>query len=812
MTGLRYAVRSLLRDRGSVALALLALSLGIGATTVIFSVVYSVLVNAFPFRDQSRVVHFYAMAANGQGGGSWWYSAREHLDYKAQNHVFSHFLGGASMEVLYNLGNETYRVRGALIDPQAMPALGVKPALGRGITDADGARGAAPTFMMSDRMWRERFNRDPSVMGMTLKLNGTMRTLIAIAPPRFALHNADVFFPTTITPDLKSDLVGFSAEQPLSVWTYARLKDGVTLEQAADLEVIARNQQRLYPDQYPKGELKVTVVSLADAYTADSIKGMIYILVGAVLMLLLIACSNVANLLLARAMARETELAVRASLGASRGRLMGQLLSESFVLAAASTVIGSLLAYAGLRWVRAAIPVTALPAEFEIAFSTEALLATIGVTVLTTFVCGLVPALRAGRGNLAGRLMATGKGVGQRSAHGKLRTVLVAVQVTLAIVLLIGAGLMMRSLFKLQAIDLGVNTQNVLTGRFAFPVGQPMRPDERNIFVRQVLDKVKVLPGVIAASPAIAVPLQGAGNGQVTVPGSKPQGRVSTAIEFVSDGYFQVVGLSLVRGRLLSNTDVSGARKVAVVNRAFVQTFFDGGDPLGRTLLFGAAPPGAPPDQRPIFDIVGVVGDVRNSGLENAIRPQVYFPYTVPGPSAATILVRTATNPLAMQHSVREQIWAVNSSVALMNVFSMEEIVHRSFMAAPKFGLGLMSTFAAVGLILAAIGVFSVMAYTVSLQTHEIGIRMALGAEPRGVMRMIVLRGLRPIIAGIVLGIGAAYGLTRVMANQIHGIEATDPWTFVGVVAVLAVVALAACVLPARRAMKVDPLVALRVE
>ena len=360
-------------------------------------------------------------------------------------------LGGASLEVLYNLENATYRVRGALIDPQALPALGLKPILGRDMTDADGALGAPPTFLMSDRMWNERFSRDPNVLGMTLKLNGTMRTLIAITPPRFLLHGADVFFPTTITASSTEALLGGSPTDPLDVWTYGRLKPGVTLQQAAaDLEVIARNEARLYPDRYP-APFTITVMSLADAYTATSLKEMVYILAGAVLMLLMIACSNVANLLLARTTAREMELALRASLGASRARLMHRVLAESFVLAATGTAIGSFLAYVGIQWVKTAIPADALPSEMEIRFSGQALLATVGVAMLTTLLCGIAPALRASRGDLHGRLMSTGKGVGLRSGHGRLRTLLVAVQVTLAIVLLVGAGLMMRTLVRAPA-------------------------------------------------------------------------------------------------------------------------------------------------------------------------------------------------------------------------------------------------------------------------------------------------------------------------------------------------------------------------
>jgi putative ABC transport system permease protein len=807
----RDAARSLLRDRGSVALALLALALGIGATTVIFSVVYSVFVNTFPFDDPSRVVHFYIQAPN-QPGRSAWYPAPEFDEYRARNSVFSAVLGGASFEALYNLENATYRVRGALIDPHALPALGVEPVLGRTMTEADGAPGAPPTFLMSDRMWKERFNRDPNVLGTTLKINGTYRTLIAVLPPRFLLHGADVFFPTTITAHSTAALIGGPATQPLFVWTYGVLKPGVTKEQAAaNVEVIARNQARLSPNRYPP-KFTVTVMTLADAYTSVSLQEMVYILTGAVAMLLLIACSNVANLLLARAAARETELALRAGLGASRMRLMSLLLTESFVLAVIGTAIGGLFAYAGLQWVKAAIPADALPAELGIRFSHQALYATIGVTFLVTLLCGFVPAWRAARGNLQARLMSTGKGVGLRAGHAWLRTLLVAVQVTLAIVLLVGAGLMMRTLFALQDIDLGLNPSSVLVGQFGFPQEQTRTPAQRTQFVRQVVDKVRMLPGVAAVSPSVTTPIARSFGSPLSIPGTSPTGAWRTALELVGEDYFRALGIPLVAGRLLAAPDVDGARRFVVVNQRFARTFLGGANPIGRTVTFALLDQMSPPDQRAPFEIVGVVGDTRNAGIEDDVQPQAFAPYTLSALPTAGIVVKTSVDPMSLQHGVMQQVWAVDHDVALMNTMSLEDVLEREAFAAPKFGVGLLSTFAAVGLVLAAIGVFSVMAYTVSLQTRDIGIRIALGAEPRGVTRMLLLRGLRPIAAGVIAGIGASYALSRLMAHQIYGVTTTDPWTFAIVVAVLAVVGVLACLLPARRATKVDPLIALRSE
>lgn len=815
MTGflrdVRDAVRSLRRDRAAVALALLALSLGIGAATVIFSVVYSVLVNTFPFRDPSRVVHFYIQAPN-QPGRSAWYPAPEFVDYRAENSVFSAVLGGASFEALYNLDNATYRVRGALIDPHALPALGVMPVLGRMMTEADGAPGAPPTFLMSDRLWAARFNRDPHVLGMALKVNGTYRTLIAVLPPRFLLHGADVFFPATITADSTAALIGGPPTQPLFVWTYAVLKPGVTAAQAAaNVEVIAHSQARLYPHRYPP-QFTVTVMTLADAYTSSSLEEMVYILVGAVAMLLLIACSNVANLLLARAAARETELALRAGLGASRLRLLSLLLTESVVLAVLGTGVGGLFAYAGMQWVKAAIPIDALPAEVEIRFSHQAFIATIAVTFVVALLCGIVPAWRAARGNLQTRLMTSGKGVGPRAGHAWLRTALVAVQVTLAIVLLVGAGLMLRTVLALQHIDLGLNPAAVLVGQFEFPPDRPRPPAQRTLFVRQVVDRIRALPGVIAVSPSLTVPVERSLSSPLAIPGTSPAGEWRTTLEVIGEDYCRALGIPLVSGRLLEAADVDGARRVAVVNRRFAQTFLGDANPLGRTVTFAVLDGASAPDQRAPFEIVGVVGDARNAGVEEDVQPQAFVPYTIPGVTATTLVVKTAVEPRALERGVTQQVWAVDHDVALMNVMSLEDVIDGDALAGPKFGVGLLGAFAAIGLVLAAIGVFSVMAYTVSLQTRDVGIRIALGAEPRGVVRMLLVRGLRPIVVGIVLGVAASEALSRLMVNQVYGVTTTDPWTFAVVAIVLLVVGAAACLLPARRATQVDPAIALRSE
>jgi putative ABC transport system permease protein len=809
---LRYAARSLRKDRGSVALALLALALGIGATTVIFSVVYSVLIDPFPYTNSSQLVHIYIhdMKQSGPYGRNG-YTVKEFFDFKAQNHTFSDMMAGDSENAVYKIGNTTYRADMGILDPGMFSGLGVKPMIGREIAESDGAPGAPPVFAMSDRLWHERFNRDPKVLGTTLVINGVERTLVAIMPPRFLLLGADIWIPMKITPDLTGAVLGEPPGQPFYVWTVARLKPGVSTKQAAaDMEVIAHNEAKTYPDLYPK-QFKVLVGTIADLYTRG-LRTMIYILLGAVLMLLLIACSNVANLLLARATAREKELAIRATIGASQSRLIRQLLAESFVLAAAGTVIGCGLAYAGLQYVKATIPPDTIPSEVEIKFSIAAMVGTVAVTLITTLLCGLAPALRAARGDLHGRLMSTGKGVSSTSGHGRLRTALVASQVGLAIVLLVGAGLMMRTFFALGHQDLGINTTNMLVVPVAFPTGQYTTVAEKEAFFRQIMPRLAQLPGVSSVSEAMAPPIEESASSEVTVPGTTHSETWNSNLELISEDYFKTVGLPLLRGRLLTAEDIDSKRNVTVINQKLDHDFFGGQDPIGRTIKFNVLDRVADAPHNAYFEIVGMVGDARNNGLEQPTQPEAFLPHTLSTLAGDTILVRTAVQPETIIGNLRQVFSSVDSNVGIGNALSLETILHRDFVAAPEFGLVLLSIFAGIGLILSAIGVFSVMAYTVSLQTHDIGIRMALGAQPDGVLKMVLLNGLRPIFVGVAAGLAASYGLTRLMASQIFGVKPYDPWTFGAVVIVLTIVGLAACVLPARRATQVDPLIALRYE
>jgi len=801
----RYALRGFRRDPGFTLLAVIALALGIGATTVIFSVIENVLIEPFPYRSPERFALVYVHdVTRPESYNNPTYKLPEFLDIQAQNHVFEDMMGNSGLDILYTGREGTLQFDGQWVTPNTFEFLGMQPLLGRMITRADGAPGAAPVFAMSYRLWKKQFNGDPNLLGKTLVLNGRPRTLVAIMPPRFLLGNVDIWVPNNMN---RSD----PDNQRLEFWLLARTKPGVTLQQVtSDFEVIARNLAKTYPDDFPK---KFTVLS--KTLTNDVVgqfRGTLYTLLAAVGMLLLIACSNVANLLLARATAREREIAIRASMGASRGRIVRQLLVESLMLAVGGCLLGCLFAFLGLKGVTAAMPDQTIPAEAVLRLNLWALLFAVGVTGLTTLLCGLAPALHAVRGELQNRLKDTGKGVNAGFRHGKFRSALVVWEVMLSIVLLVGAGLMMRSLFALQHVELGLNPTNILVARTPLPKDQYETAEQKKIFFRQVLQRVTALPGVIAATETSSLPPYGGPESDVTIPGKPHSEPWHVMFQLCSEGYFQTMGRHLLRGRLLTESDVDAARPVAVVNDTLVKTYFAKQDPIGKKFKLNMLDelPQSPKDQ--YFEIIGVVADAKNRGLQRGIEPEAYIPYSVTGAMERGILVRTGVDPMSMLMQVRREIWSVDRNVALTLTGTLEGYLQQFSYAGPEFGLILLSIFATVGLVLVAIGVFSVMAYSVSLQTHEIGIRMALGAPTGNVLKMVLSKGLRLIGLGILFGMLASIALTRLVASQLWGVSPRDPLTFIGVMLVLAIVGTMACLVPARRATRVDPLIALRYE
>jgi predicted permease len=606
----------------------------------------------------------------------------------------------------------------------------------------------------------------------------------------------------------------FHIEDASVIWVLARLKKGVSVQAAAaDLDAIVHRLAQTSPgDLYPR-QFTIVARTLLDFVVGD-FKKTLYALLAAVFMLLLIACINVGNLLLARATVREREIAVRASLGASRGRLIRQLLVESFVLASAACVVGCLFAYFGLKGLMAIVPRGPIPEETVIGLNPVVLLFALAIAALATVICGLAPALHAVRGNLQLSMTGSGKGTaGGGFRHSKLRSGLVIAEVALSIVLLTGAGLLMRSFFTLTHADLGFAPAHVLYAEVAPAADDPYEATAaKKAFFEQVVRRVKTLPGVITATESLALPPLGGAGSEITVLGKPNSEHWNSMVDLCSETYFQTLGLRLLRGRLLSESDIDSARHVAVINQAFARAYFGSENPLGQKIKFNVFDllPDTPRDA--YFEVIGMVPDFRNRGPLRPPEPEAFIPHSITGVGHRVILARTAVDPKSLLAGVQREIWAVDSNAAVVQSGSIKDLLAAEAYTRPQFGLITVGAFAGIGLALVLIGIFSVMAYTVALQTHEIGVRMALGAQHGNVLTMVLGKGLRLISAGILIGVLASLGLTRFLADQLSGVSATDPLTFLSVVTLFLTVGLLASLLPARRAAGIDPLVALRYE
>jgi putative ABC transport system permease protein len=798
------------KNPGFTILAILTLALGIGAATVIGSVVDSVLLNPFPYKNADRLATPSISFDTATPGSITRFPVPVFLDFKEQNHTFEDVAALAYFDVRYRRnGVPTQQLLGCWVTANTFELLGIKPSLGRQITPRDGNPDSLPPLAMSDTAWANLFNRDPKILGTSLNLNGVPRTLVAIMPPRFRFGGCEVWIPT----DLKrSTFISGFGVQPNELLTIGRLKRNVSLQAASsDLGAIAKLSEKDYPAWF-RANYRIVVNSLRDD-SVGHFKATLLAMVVAVFILLLIACSNVANLLLARATVREKEIAIRASMGATRSRLMRQLLVESGLLAAGSCVGGCLFAFLALKWMIVAIPPDTIPPEVAISLRSATLLLAVGVSVLATFVCGLAPALHLVRRDLHVSLAGSSKGTSGNFRHGKLRSVLVVVEIALSTVLLTSTGLMVRTLRALERVDIGFNPASVAYARLSLPEGRYDTADAKRAYFEKVLDRVSAIPGVIASTEATSFPPYSFGWSEILVPGKTHSEPWGTTFDMCSEGYFQTLGRHLLRGRLLSRSDVELARRVTVINQTFQRNYFGKEDPIGQRIKFTTFEQWATDWPRDAyFEIIGVVADAKNTGLQDAPRPEVYFPHTVTGTGPRGIMVRTAGNANLVLLSLSRTITDVDSEVAISELGPMNNILKSSYYAGPQFTLIILATFGITGLLLVVIGIFSVMAYTVSLQTHEIGIRMAIGAQRGDVLRMVLKTGVTLVLAGTVAGLAVSTAVTRLMVNQIWGVSTIDPWTFSVAATVVIIVALTASLWPAHRATQVDPLVSLHYE
>ena len=809
----RYGLRSLRKNPTFTIVAILTLALGIGANTALFSVVNGVLLNPLPFHDSGRLVIFFGKTANFNKSTC---SYPNFLDWQKQNQSFTAV--GAFRPASFNLtgSGEPVHVRGERISAALFPAFEVSPVLGRNFLPEEDRRGAAPVAMISTGFWKRKFGASGGSIGKQITLDGIGYTIVGVIPAEFHFTNhgehvnADIYTPIGQwdNPDFHDRKIA------LGIVAVGRLKPGVTLEQAqADMNGITDNLARAYPEA-DKGT-GVGLYPLREEMTGD-IKPVLFVLFGAVGFVLLIACVNIANLLLARSSGRAREFAIRAALGAGRGRIIRQLLTESILLAVAGGSLGLLIAAWGLQATLHTLPAT-LPRVDDVRLDSHVLIFTIGVTLLAGVLFGLAPALKTSQPNLQETLKESARGVS--GVRQRTQGLFVMVEMALALILLTGAGLMIRTFVHLWGTNPGFDSHNVLTFELSLPPSmRSASPDAIRSALRQVKEKLAAIPGIQAASlMGGSLPMTGDWEDQFWLEGTpKPpttHEMESAMFYAVEPEYLQVMGIPLLSGRFFTPQDDEHSNFVIVIDEAFAHKYFPRQNPLGKQLNFEDGEKG---------EIIGVVGHVNQWGLGEedkfTLQTEFYFPFMQFGDKSilreahsVDVVIRAAGNPLAAFGAIRSAMSQMNSQQVLYGAQTMDEIVAGT-LDARRFAMILLGVFAALALALSAVGIYGVISYLVGQRTHEIGIRIALGAQRGDVLRMVLGEGVKMALIGVVIGILAALGLTRLMSGMLYGVSPTDPATFAAVTVTLLIVALLACYIPARRAMQVDPMVALRYE
>ena len=803
---LRYALRTLWKNRAFAAVSIATLGLGIGAATAIFSVIDNVLLAPFPYKGARHMVFPRLHGAQqSQDDGRQGYTAEEVLEFAESNHVFDGTTATAEDLFLYKHGQGTEQFYGARVTPGTFEFFGMPALHGRVMQSSDYEPGASPVFVMRYKTWKERFNGDLSVLNQTFVMNGVPRTLIGIMPPRFGWFEADVLIPEKLTRAAKEGVAGSSPD-----WFFVgRLKPGVSPQQAeTDLTLIADRLAKIHPQDYP-AQFTVLVRHLGDT-VVGRFEATLYTVLAAVGLLLLIACSNVANLMLARATTREKEFALRAALGAGRIRLIRLLMVESLVLAMAGAMLGIFGAWSGLKLLVAAMPQDLIPTEAVIELNAPVLAFTLCVAVLTALVFGLAPALQSSRRDLNDSLRDSSKGMSGGFRGRWLRDAVVVMEVALSLTLLIGAGLLMRSFVALREVNLGLRADHVFQTGLVLPAERYKTAEQVTRFVRPLLDRLRALPGVVDAAESSALPPYSYDETNVDIAGKTHLERWPASVQNVSQEYFRVLRIEFKQGRGFSEGEINDARKLAVVNETFVRKYLSDDNPIGKQLRLASLETPAEPAQGGPLEIIGVVRDVTNRGLQVPIAPEVWVPYTITGSGQQVVIVRTSQDPKTMMDTVRKEVWDTDSGVALAYPSTLEDRISKGLYAGPRFGFLLMTIFGCMGLVLVTVGVYSVLAYSTTRRTHEIGIRMALGAERTQVLGMVVRTGLGLVMLGVGVGIAISLTLGRVIGSELVGVRAYDPETLAATTALMMMTAAIACWIPARRAARVDPTVALR--
>ena len=804
---LRYGARVLLKSPGFSIVAVLALMLGIGANSAIFSVVNTILLKPLAYKDPEQLVainHSYPkidLKASVSAPGYMYY--REH----AQSFSSIAALDGWQVNVTGDA--EPERLAGARVSANLFSTLGASASLGRVFAEEENQVGRNRVVVLSDGLWRRRYAADPHILGKSIQLNGESYDVVGVMPSEFQFgreigRSFDIWSPVAFTPeDLSTDNLTFE-----HLVVIARLKPQVTLRQAqAELDSIAANLREMYMPGEDATQWTLSMDSL-NALVVGDIKPALIVLLAAVCFVLLIACANVANLTLARGAARQKEIAVRTALGANRKRLIRQLLTESILLSLVGGVLGLFLAMWG---VDALLRLNGdkIPRAYEIGLDSRVVLFTAAVSILTGIIFGLIPAFQSSRVELNDVLKEGGRG-GARVLRQGIRNALVVVEVSMAIILLVGAGLLIRSFIRLQHVSPGFDPRNLLVMQLSLPDFKYHEVQKKGVFYDEMLERIRSLPGVTKAGAISVLPMSGQNqSGSFTIQGKVvPKGELSPHGDrwAASADYFQTMNIALVRGRYFTEHDRVDAPNVAIVDESMARKYWPDQDPIGQRITFDGS------DENPNWrEIVGIVGHVKHKGLEGESRVQYYIPFDQQPRSDMFLAIRTVGEPSSLAGAVRNTIRGLDTDLPVYRVSTMDTLVAES-LTQRRFAMLLLGIFAFVALALAVVGIYGVMSYMVAQRTNEIGIRMALGARVSDVVKLVVGQGMLPVIAGVVLGLAGAFLGARLMASLLFGVTATDPLTFIAVSITLALVAFLACFIPARRAARINPVTAIRYE
>ena len=796
----RFAIRLLLKQPSHTAVAVIVLALGIGATTVIFSVVNAMLLRPLPYKDSERIV-LLSESAPSQGLEFKALSYPNFADWRDRSQVFDSIGAFRERGFVLTEVDDPERVEGASVSADTFKVLDVQPMLGRLFLPEEDQPGGNPVVILGYGLWQRRFGADRNILDQTVIVQGQKRTVVGVMPPDFKFPNVgEIWVPLALNAARES-------RDAHNLIALGRLKAGVSVEQArSEMQTIASALEQ----QYPANNAGSTALLMPyHEVLVRDMKQLLLILLAAVGAVLLIVCANTASLLLARAVGREKEIAVRLALGATRGRLIRQLLTESTLLALAGGLVGVGLAYLGVELIHALIAIP-LPFWLRIGIDWQVLGFTLVVSILTGIIFGLAPALQASNPHLSETLKEGTKGSVSVGGRSRLGSLLVVVEMALCVILLIAAGLVIQSFLRLKNVDTGYDPTNVLTVYLGLSPAKYAQPVQRVNFFQEVVNRTSSLPGVVSCGAISNLPLGNIPWGKgITIegrPAPDSEALPITHYRVVTLSYFQTMGITLLSGREFNEQDTGNAPGVVIISETMANQYWPDGDSIGKRIRFGR-----PSDNAPVVTVVGVVEDVKNDGLDSLVKPCVYIPHAQDPVGFMTLVARTASDPHSLINPVKQEVRALDKDLPLVNVKTMQQLVTENYWQ-KRFSTTMLSIFAAIALILASVGVYGVISYSVRRRKHEIGVRMALGAQPRDVLALVVKQGMVLAAVGVVIGLIGAGILSRLMSSLLFGVSATDPVIFIIAPGALVLVAFISTFIPAYGATKVDPMLALRAE